>query len=259
MWSRQAMALLLAGTLAVSGAVSGCASKGGGSGGATAEGGAAAETSTSPADDPELAAAEAQLREDNATYNSTVAGGAALGAGLGILTGVLIGATTGRVDNMIRYGIAGGIAGGILGGVDGYMTATAQEASRKRVRQVDIVTRDVEKANEESEKLIASSHQFVELTDARIRKINEQLAQKQIDVETARAKKASLEKSRNGIQEQLANLKKKRDNYQQVAQNMQGQEDTRKLDTEIQTLNQKIAQVEKNLVAMNESLSVSKV
>lgn len=252
LWSTQAMALLLAGTMAVSG----CSTTGGGNPGA--EAGNTVATSGAITD-PELAADEAALREDADLFNSTVAGGAAMGAGLGLLAGALIGATTGRLDNVIKYGVAGGIAGGVLGGVDGYMTATAQEASRKRVRQIDVITRDVQQDNEKSEKLIESSRRFVESADRRIQEINTEVANKQTSIESARAEKAQIEKSRNLMTDKLAELKKRRDGYQQASDRLQWQEDTSALDAEIDVLNQQIDALEQNVVAMNQALAVSRV
>ncbi len=251
-WWRQAMALLLAGSMALSG----CATKPGTSSGADS---GDSSSGSSAIKDPELAADEAALQEDANLFNSTVAGGAALGAGVGILAGVLIGATTGRIDNMVRYGIAGGLAGGVLGGVDGYMTATAQEASRKRIRQIDVITRDVQKDNENSEKLIESSKRFVESADRRIQEINTEVATKQTSIESARAERAQIEKSRNLMADRLADLKKKRDGYQQASAKLQGQEDTSALDAEIRRLNEQVATLEQTVVAMNQALAVSKV
>jgi chromosome segregation ATPase len=176
---------------------------------------------------------------------------------LGILAGVLIGATTGRVENMVKYGAVGGVTGGVLGGVDGYMVAKQQEAGNSRIRMIQAMTRDVESDNEKLHALVESSNRILEDSKARLAEINEQVDQKTANVQQARAEKSRIEQNRNVMQASLDSLKKRRDTYQKASVQTGG--DTRELDAQIQRLNQQIAELEKNVLAMNQALAVSRV
>ena len=73
----------------------------------------------------------------------------------------------------------------------------------------------------------------------------------------ARAAKSRVEQNRNVMQASVDSLKKRRDTYQKAAAQTGG--DTRELDAQIQRLNQQIAELERNVVAMNQALAVSRV
>ena len=200
---------------------------------------------------------EAQMRDEADTFNTTVVEGSLLGAGLGILAGVLIGATTGRVDNMVKYGVMGGVAGGVMGGVDGYMVAKQQETGNNKVRTIQAMTHDVQQDNIKLQALVDSSNRVLADSEQRLAAINEQVEQKTADLTAARAEKGRIEQNRDVMKASLDTLKKRRDVYQKAAARTTG--DTRQLDQEIQRLNQQITELEKNVVAMNAALSVSKV
>ena len=200
---------------------------------------------------------EAQMRDEANTFNTTVAEGSLLGAGLGILAGVLIGATTGRVENMVKYGAIGGVAGGVMGGVDGYMVAKQQESGNNKVRMIQSMTHDVQQDNIKLQALVDSSNRVLADSEQRLAAINKQVEQKTATLAEARAEKARVEQNRDVMKASLDSLKKRRDTYQKAAAKTSG--DTRQLDQEIQRLNQQIAELERNVVAMNAALSVSKV
>jgi hypothetical protein len=238
---------LLALLLACSTFVAACASRGPG----------LETTRPSDVNAPPMTADEEQLRKEANTFNNTVVGGSLLGAGLGILAGVLIGATTGRVENMVKYGAVGGVTGGVLGGVDGYMVAKQQEAGNNRIRMLQAMTRDVQADNVKLAALVESSNRILADSRQRLTDINEQVEQKTATLQQARAEKGRIEQNRNVMQASLDSLKKRRDTYQKASAQTGG--DTRELDAQIQRLNEQIAALEKNVVAMNQALAVSKV
>ena len=242
--TRKALAIILACSMAVSA----CASTGAGledTGG------------TSNNNPPPMTADEEQLRREAGTFNTTVAQGSLLGAGLGILAGVLIGATTGRVENMVKYGAVGGVAGGVLGGVDGYMVAKQQEAGNNRIRMIQAMTRDVEADNKKLQALVESSGRILEDSKRQLADINQQVDARTASLAEARAAKGRVEQNRNVMQSSLDSLKKRRDTYQKAAAQTGG--DTRELDAQIQRLSGQIAELERNVVAMNQALAVSRV
>jgi hypothetical protein len=206
---------------------------------------------------PPMTADEEQLRREANTFNTTVVQGSLLGAGLGILAGVLIGATTGRVENMVKYGAVGGVTGGVLGGVDGYMVAKQQEAGNNRIRMIQAMTRDVEADNRKLQSLVESSNRILEDSKRQLADINQQVETKTTSLAQARAAKGRVEQNRNVMQSSLDSLKKRRDTYQKAAAQTGG--DTRELDAQIQRLNEQIAELERNVLAMNQALAVSRV
>lgn len=242
--NRKALALLLACAMTVSA----CASTGVG----IEDTGASSDPHAPP-----MTAAEEQLRREANTFNTTVAQGSLLGAGLGILAGVLIGATTGRVENMVKYGAVGGIAGGVLGGVDGYTVAKQQEAGNNRIRMIQSMTRDVEADNQKLQALVESSNRILEDSKRQLAEMNEQVEARTASLAEARATKSRVEQNRNVMQSSLDGLKKRRDTYQKAAARTGG--DTRELDAQIQRLSGQIAELERNVVAMNQALAVSRV
>lgn len=242
--TRKALAIILACAMAVSA----CASTGAG----------LEDTGrTSNSNAPPLTADEEQLRREAGTFNTTVAQGSLLGAGLGILAGVLIGATTGRVENMVKYGAVGGVAGGVLGGVDGYMVAKQQEAGNNRIRMLQAMTRDVEADNKKLQALVESSGRILEDSKRQLADVNQQVQARTASLGEARATKSRVEQNRNIMQSSLDSLKKRRDTYQKAASQTGG--DTRELDAQIQRLSGQIAELERNVLAMNQALAVSRV
>jgi hypothetical protein len=206
---------------------------------------------------PPMTADEEELRREANTFNTTVVEGSLLGAGLGILAGVLIGATTGRVENMVKYGAVGGVTGGVLGGVDGYMVAKQQEAGNNRIRMIQAMTRDVEADNRKLQSLVESSNRILEDSKRQLAEINQQVDTRTASLAQARAAKSRIEQNRNVMQSSLDSLKKRRNTYQEAAAQTGG--DTRELDAQIQRLNGQIAELERNVLAMNQALAVSKV
>ena len=242
--ARQVLALLLACSVCVSA----CASQRGSGG---------EDTQTPGVGGSPMTADEEQLRKEANTFNTTVVQGSLLGAGLGILAGVLIGATTGRVENMVKYGAVGGVTGGVLGGVDGYMVAKQQEAGNNRIRMIQSMTRDVEADNEKLHALVESSNRILADSKRQLADINQQVETKTANLAEARATKSRVEQNRNVMQSSLDSLKKRRDTYQKAAAQTGG--DTRELDAQIQLLNQQIVELERNILAMNQALAVSRV
>jgi hypothetical protein len=241
---RPALALLLACSMAISA----CASN---------HGPGSESMQTLDPNAPPMTADEEQLRKEANTFNTTVVEGSLLGAGLGILAGVLIGATTGRVENMVKYGAVGGVTGGLLGGVDGYMVAKQQEAGNSRIRMIQAMTRDVEADNEKLHALVESSNRILEDSKRQLTDINQEVEMKTANLAEARAAKSRVEQNRNVMQASLDSLKKRRDTYQKASAQTGG--DTRELDAQIQRLNQQIVELERNVLAMNQALAVSRV
>lgn len=242
--TRKALALLLACAMAVSA----CASTG-----ARPENAGAAPGPYGPA----MSANEEQLRREANTFNTTVAQGSLVGAGLGVLAGVLIGATTGSVENVVKYGALGGVAGGVLGGVDGYMVAKRQEAGNNRVRMIEAMTRDVEADNQKLHALIESSGRILADSKRQLADLSQQVETRTASLAQATAVKRRVEQNRNIMQSSLDGLKKRRDTYEKAAAQTGG--DTRELDAQIERLSGQIAELERNVLAMNQALAVSRV
>jgi outer membrane murein-binding lipoprotein Lpp len=211
----------------------------------------------------ELTPAEKQLREDGEAYNRVVLGGAAVGAAAGAAVGALSCLFADSKDRgrcALQRGVIGGAVGGIAGAIDGYYTAKKQQAAQQKVREIDLVTRDVRNDNTRLVAFIHSSDTVLAESRSKLAQVNRDVSASKMSVQQARAEQARIEQNRDLMQQTLENTKKSRDVYQQTSAKMPTTAASKRdLDAEIRKLNQEIAALEKNVVAMNSALAVSKV
>jgi len=190
---------------------------------------------------------ERRLRDDAAEFNETVAGGAATGALLlgGLcMVGVLLNGGDGLGQCAIRAGV-----GAAIGAVDGYLVAKRQEAARQRVREIDLVTKELEDKNVKLQQLVDSSRRVVEQNRTRIQDVQLKVAQKKMRQEQLVQEQAQLQSNIDLMNQTIANLTRERDNYQQVAGQLgRDGRNTAALEKQIRTMEQQIAalQVERD-------------
>jgi hypothetical protein len=207
--------------------------------------------------------AEKQLRDDAEAYNKVVLGGALVGAAAGAAIGAvscLFVDSRDRSSCAVQRAVIGGAVGGIAGAVDGYYTAKKQQATQQKVREIDLVTRDVRADNARLQAFIRSSDTVLAESRTKLTQLNSDVAAKKVSIQQAKAERAQIEQNRDLMQNTLDNMKKSRDVYNQTSAKMPATAaGKRDLDAEMKRLNQEIAVLEKNVVAMNSALSVSRV
>ena len=191
-----------------------------------------------------LTPAEQAMREDADVFNETVFGGAATGAALGgdfCAMSLLLGSN----QNGIATCAAAIGVGAAIGAVDGYMVATRQEAARRQVRQIDLVTQDIEQSNARLRKLVASSQKVVEQNRERINEVKIKVAQNQARAEELTREQARLDDNISVMSDTLGNLRDERDGYVEVAGELGAQgQDTTRLREQVREMNRQIEALE---------------
>ncbi|WP_416896963.1 MAG: hypothetical protein ACMVY4_15810 [Minwuia sp.] len=214
----------------------------------------------SSSDDPNLTPEERALREDAEVFNETVFGGAATGAviagGLCAL-GALLGNNGGNA--LGRCAIMAGV-GGAIGAIDGYMVAKRQEAARKQVREIDLVTEEIEAKNVKLRRLVDSSRRVVDQNRQRLEEVRIKVAANAAREDELRREKDRLEANIDVMDDTLENLRDERDNYEEVVRELRaGGQNTAQLEAQIGEMNQQIAALERErneLEAINRAVRI---
>lgn len=192
----------------------------------------------------DLTPEERALREEADVFNETVFGGAATGAailgGLCVLSGLL------NNQNLSRCLVAAGV-GAAFGALDGYLVAKRQEASRKGVREIDLVTQDVEKDNQTIEQVNARAREVRDQNIDRIRDAEEKRRNQQISAEQLAQERERLRDNIDFLQETITKLEKRRDQYEDAARELgsEGKGDTDELHARIDEQTRRIEALKK--------------
>lgn len=201
--------------------------------------------------DGNLSEEERQLREDAEVFNETVAGGAVTH---GLLFGGLCvaAALLGGNDNMGQCAVMAGI-GAAYGAVDGYLVAKRQEAARQQVREIDLVTEEIQEKNVSLRKLVETSRKVVAENRERLQDVRLKVAKNEVREEMLEEERRRLQSNVDVMNGTIAQLEKERDNYYQVAEQLEGDgRDTRQLEAEIRDMNQQIVALERERDALEE-------
>jgi len=208
-----------------------------------------------------LTPAEAQLRDEAAKFNETVAGGVVTGLIIGGLLGALAGSASGNNRNSVLTGaLIGAAAGGILGGVDGYMTAKAQENANNKVRMLNAMADDVRKDNQTLQRQVDTANQVLADSKAQLEQIKQDVASKKMTVDQANAERVKIEENRALLQTLVNNGNKKLANYRDASKRMKAQgTNTTQMDAQIAQLEAEVAKMEQSVSNLNSALEVTRV
>jgi DNA repair exonuclease SbcCD ATPase subunit len=211
---------------------------------------------------PALTPAEQRLREDANTFNETVLGGVAYNAAVGAALGALVGYlhSGGDLKQMLVYSSAGIAAGGVYGLIDGYRTANKQEAARRQVREVELITDKVRAENDQIEQSIKTAETVVSETRTKAAEVEQKLQNQEITTVQA---ESELQNHRDNIAELdklIAGLQKRQDEYKQVADSIRQEgEDTSELDAQIAASSQRLAELQSEREVLAQSLEVTRI
>lgn len=197
-----------------------------------------------------LTADEQMLQEDAQVFEETVVEGAVTGALVGALGCALFGGDA--KDCIVAAG-----TGAAVGGIAGYMTATQQRAAKQEVRQIDVITQDIEEENNRIKKFAVLAQKILEKNRAEAKKIKALIASKKAQAGEMEALRARMETNRNSLNEAITKLQKKRDDFVKVAEDLKGQgQDTTKLRRAVEDMEGQIAVLVEYRTALEEELKV---
>jgi outer membrane lipoprotein SlyB len=199
-------------------------------------------------------AAEKQLEQDNQIYNDTILGGAAQGAVTGALLGAVLGLATGDYRYALIGAGAGAVGGGLIGGLDGYMVAKKQEAARKKVREIMLITEDVKKENDNLIRSIANMDVVIEQTRTNLDKARADYEAGTATVADVRRTEDRAERNLASMGDLIDGMESRNKEYEEIARSLkQKGEDTTEIDAQIADARDQIAakKKERDLLAQD--------
>lgn len=206
--------------------------------------------------DENLTPEERALREEADVFNETVFGGAATGAL--VLGGLCVAAALlgGNSESIARCAVLAGV-GAAAGALDGYLVAKRQEASRTKVREIDLIVKDVEADNRKIEKVNAQAQRVRDQNLERIREAEAKRRSQQISAEQLATERQRLQGNIAFLQETIEKLEARRDQYREAAQRLsaEGSGSTKELQAKIDEQTQRIEnlkQMKRDLEQANE-------
>lgn len=183
---------------------------------------------------------EREMQEDAKIFRNTVLGGAATVGGA-LFLDCLLGRGT---DEWKDCAVVGGV-GAVVGAIDGYLTAKRQEASRRKVREIDLITEEIEEKNAGIRKLVASSRKVVEQNRERIGEVKLKVARNEVREEVLAEEKGRLESNIALMDRTIENLAKDRETYRTLADELEGEgRDVARLRENVESMELRIAELE---------------
>lgn len=137
----------------------------------------------------------------------------------------------------------------------GYAQAVAQKAGNDRLRGMQQVTRDMEADNARIQQIIDASDAVVAEAQGRLRKLQDDVRQKRVAAEQARAEAKRDQENLDTMQTALKDARATRDEYQKASASFRGTPPERsKLDAQIAAMTKKVAELEANVKKLSAAL-----
>ncbi|MBI5258338.1 MAG: hypothetical protein HY855_17670 [Burkholderiales bacterium] len=202
-------------------------------------------------------AAERQLQEDTKNFRNVVFGGflaTALEKGPLLLAKCWAAFPRDKQSRERCMGAAVVVVT-IEGVSKGYAQAVAQKAGNDRLRAMQQVTRDMEADNARIQQIIDASDAVVAEAQGRLRKLQDDVRQKRVAAEQARAEAKRDQENLDTMQTALKDARATRDEYQKASANFRGTPPERsKLDAQIAAMTKKVAELEANVKKLSAAL-----
>lgn len=208
----------------------------------------------------QMTAAERQLRDDPIRFQQTVIGGMlAVGAQHCALRAVEILLNRGNRRQAREACVQGLKTGVVAGAEDGYATAVAEEAGRRRVAAARLAAAHVQQDNRRLQGFLDSSAQVLREGRERLATLKQAVAAQRMTADEAAQALQREQRNLQAMQGSLAEARKTRDGYRQAAAQFSAQrQDTRALDTQIHHMNARIAELEAHVAQYEQALRVSR-
>ena len=195
-----------------------------------------------------LSPEERQMRQDSNVFRNTVLGGVATGATIGAVACILKYGT----DDLDKCAAIAAV-GGIVGAMDGYLTAKKQEASRQKVREIDLITEEIEERNAGIRKMVNSSHKVVEQNRKRIEEVKLQVAQNEVQEERLADEQKRLQANIDVMDKTITTLMEDKAAYEAIANKLeQDGENVAGLRSKVESMKLQIAALEQERNALEE-------
>jgi outer membrane lipoprotein SlyB len=164
-----------------------------------------------PAFDPTLTPAQNQLRQSNASWNSTVATGALAGAATGALAGAALSNNRGQgalIGGLI--GLAGGLAAGALVAERNFTFANREASAQSRIENATAVANALEQQSRNAQQVVEQNRRM--LAD-----LDRQYRARQITAADYRARTQSMRADLAQMRQGVENGRQAREQINQVS------------------------------------------
>ena len=200
--------------------------------------------------DENLSAEERQMREDSNVFAKTVLGGTLT---IGALAALACGLEHGFDKDNLKKCAAYGAVGGLLGAIDGYRKAKIDEASRNKVREIDLITQEIEERNAAARRMLDSSRKVVEQNRERISELQKQVAQNEVSEEQLAEEQKRLQANIDVMNRSIKNIEQDKQTYQALADQLEKEgQDVAGLRSQVESMNLQIAALEQERNALEE-------
>lgn len=223
-------------------------------------GGAQQGGSSSDCDDPKLSVSERQICTDDDTFNETILSAAQTGfmnsmaQSLPSLIGCAFGGHFGNCAAVVAPYV---VTTTIATTIDGYVVAKQQEASRQKIRAIDLATNDVRSKNEHLQQSVEAARTMVDESKSHLDQIDAQVQSGEMSLQEAQAEREHIVHNREHLDKMISGLEKQRSEYQQAAGQMNQQSPN--FDSQIQEMNDEIEQLKQQRDVLNQELAVRNI
>ena len=200
--------------------------------------------------DENLSAEERQMREDSNVFAKTVLGGTLT---IGALAALACALEHGFDEDNLGKCATHAAIGGVVGAIDGYRKAKIDEASRIKVREIDLVTQEIEERNAAAQRMLDSSRKVVEQNRERISELKQQVAQNEAQEELLAEEQKRLQANIDVMNRSIKTLEQDRNTYQALAQELETEgQDVADLRSRVESMDLQIAALEQERNALEE-------
>ena len=194
-------------------------------------------------DTSQLSPAERRLREDNRVFNETIFGGAVSGAIQGAIIGGIFGLLSGDLKKAGRGAAIGAGVGAVAGTLDGYLVAVRQEASRKKVREIEVVADQVEAENARIERSIENMDLVIAQTRRDIDRARAEHAAGRMSLDELQERERRARRNVDAMDDLMGSIEKRNDEYDDVTDKIEREGvNTAQVDREIEDTKRLLAQ-----------------
>ncbi len=198
---------------------------------------------------------ERRLHEQVADYNQTIAITCVGGAAVGAAAGSVIGNSDDRLRNMLIGAAIGTVGGCALGK---HMADTKENAEQQDIK-LDGALDQARKENMQLRNTIAAADKVIATDEQKIARLQSQIAKGQVTRDQAKKDLANVDANIAYLDKTLGQLKDRQKQWDRVSTKAHHSDPhtARQIDSEVKTLNQQVADLERSLKKLIKQRRVS--